>query len=432
MPWQQTVSDDQVEQLRIGGTVAPGFESVKQLFEHNMRTLAEKNAQLCVYVGDERVVDLWASTTGDTDFNADSLVNVFSSGKSLESIALASLVAKGLLDYNARITEYWPEFGAQGKDELTVADLMRHEAGLAAFNVSLDPEDLLRENIKQNSVGRVIEGHGQTFRKGDRSRREYHAVTRGWIVNELFRRVDPGHRTIGEYLHEDVSSPLGADAVIGVQQYDLHRISAVSPLGFGFHFRESFKPRFMGRKVKENFFQLSGKLLRMLPSVRHGTTAGAPAPIKDMKIESFNDAAVAMGETPSANAHCSARGLAHIAAAMASGGQWKGTEILNTQAWQAMHEAPVKRDMGIRTTFTQGGVAHFPETNAESTRLEHAANMGREGFYGWMGLGGSIFQWHPEKKIGFSFVPTSLHVLDVVNERGKAYQAEILKCLASD
>ena len=427
------MSEHQVEQLRIGGTVAPGFESVKQLFEHNMRTLAEKNAQLCVHVGEERVVDLWASTTGDTDFNADSLVNVFSSGKSLESIALASLVAKGLLDYNARITEYWPEFGAQGKDELTVADLMRHEAGLAAFNVSLDPEALLKENIKQNSVGRVIEGHEQKFRKGDRSRREYHAVTRGWIVNEVFRRVDPQHRTIGEYLHEEVSGPLGADAVIGVQPQDLHRISAVSPLGFGSYFLASFRPRFMGRKVQENFFQLSAKLLRLLPAVRHGTTLGAPPPIKDMKIESFNDSAVAMGETPSANAHCSARGLAHIAAAMASGGKYNGNEVLNAQAWDAMHNSPVKREMlGLRTTFTQGGVAHFSATESKSSKLEHAANLGREGFYGWMGLGGSILQWHPEKKIGFSFVPTSLHVLDVVNERGKAYQAEILKCLESD
>ncbi len=117
---------------------------------------------------------------------------------------------------------------------------------------------------------------------------------------------------------------------------------------------------------------------------------------------------------------------------MASGGQWNGTEILSAQAWQAMHEDPIKRDMGIRTTFTQGGVAHFPEITSESSKLEHAANLGREGFYGWMGLGGSIFQWHPEKKIGFSFVPTSLHVLDVVNERGKTYQAEIMKCLESD
>ncbi len=430
---EQTVSNKQAEQLHIRGTVAPGFESVKQLFEHNMRTLAEKNSQLCVYVGGERVVDLWASATGDTDFTADSLINVFSSGKSLESIALASLVAKGLLNYNDRITKHWPEFGAEGKDDLTVAELMRHEAGLAAFNVSLDPEALHKENIKQNSVGRVIESHGQKFREGDESRREYHAVTRGWIVNEVFRRVDPAHRTIGEYLHEEVSGPLGADAVIGVQPQDLDRVSAVSPLGFGSYVLASFRPRFMGRKVQENFFQLCAKLLPLLPVMRRGTTIGAPPPIKDMKIDSFNDTAVVMGETPSANAHCSARGLAHIAAVMASGGQYEGKEFLSSHAWQAMHEAPIEREMlGLRTTFTQGGVAHFSETGSKSSKLEHAANRGREGFYGWMGLGGSLFQWHPEKKIGFSFVPTSLHVLDVVNERGKAYQAEILKCLESD
>lgn len=426
----RTMGDRQMEQLQISGTVAPGFESVQQLFERNMKTLAEENAQLCVYVGDERVVDLWASTTGDPDFTADSLVNVFSSGKSLESIALASLVAKGLLNYNDRITAHWPEFGAEGKDDLTVAELMRHEAGLAAFNVSLEPESLLKDNIKQNSVGRVIESHAQKYRDGDDSRREYHAMTRGWIVNEVFRRVDPAHRTIGEYLHEDVSGPLGADAVIGVQQQDLERISAVSPLGFAAYFLASFRPRFMGRKVQENIFQLCAKLLRLLPIVRKGTVTDAPAPITDMKIESFNDPAVAMGETPSANAHCSARGLAHIAAVMASGGQFKGKEVLSADAWQAMHEAPVQREMlGLRTSFTQGGVAHFSATDSQSSKLEQAANQGREGFYGWMGLGGSLFQWHPEKQIGFSFVPTSLHVLDIVNERGKAYQAEVLRCL---
>ncbi len=105
------------------GTVAPGFESVKRLFEHNMKTSAEENAQLCVYYKGKKVVDLWASTTNDSNFSADSLINVFSSGKSLESIAMASLVSKGLLSYDAKITDYWPGFGANGKDELTVAEL---------------------------------------------------------------------------------------------------------------------------------------------------------------------------------------------------------------------------------------------------------------------------------------------------------------------
>ena len=99
-------------------------------------------------MAEEKVVDLWASVTEEPDFSADSLVNVFSSGKSLEAIAMASLVGRGLISYDARITDYWPEFGANGKGELTVAELMRHEAGLAVFKVSIEPEDLLDRKYK--------------------------------------------------------------------------------------------------------------------------------------------------------------------------------------------------------------------------------------------------------------------------------------------
>jgi len=81
----------------LEGKVAPGFESVQRLYERNMRTLAERNTQLCVYVGDECVVDLWGSAIDDESFNGDSLVNVFSSGKTLEAILLARLFDQGLL-----------------------------------------------------------------------------------------------------------------------------------------------------------------------------------------------------------------------------------------------------------------------------------------------------------------------------------------------
>jgi hypothetical protein len=77
--------------VRIEGSVAPGFESVRQLYEHNMHTLVEPNTQLCIYHNGENVVDLWASACGDNNFSADSLVNVFSSGKSLAAIAMAAL-----------------------------------------------------------------------------------------------------------------------------------------------------------------------------------------------------------------------------------------------------------------------------------------------------------------------------------------------------
>ncbi len=447
------------QDLLIHGSVTPGFESVQRLFEHNMQTLAEKNTQLCIYHQGNRVVDLWASATGDTDFSADTLVNVFSSGKSLEAIALASLVSKGLLDYNQRIIDYWPAFGGAGKHALTVAELMRHEAGLATFNTSLNPQDLLAENIKMNKIGRVIESESQNYSNAGPGKREYHAMTRGWIVNEVFRRVDPAGRTIGEFLREDISEPMQADVIIGVRNTELDRIANVVPLGFGFQLLESLKPKFL-RKMENNLFQILAKLILILPMLGTSNGKRAPAPVKGMGkikltdpaasgnttlkqdlnpsgtttefsgLNFFNEPTFRMGETPSANANCTARGLAKLAAMMSAGGVWEGNQYLSETAWKALHDQPVVAAMGTNNfTFTQGGVAAFSEPPHPHTRMDTALNTGREGFYGWMGLGGSIFQWHPKHRIGFGYVPTSLNFLDLVNERGKAYQAEVLRCI---
>jgi len=143
----------------------------------------------------------------------------------------------------------------------------------------------------------------------------------------------------------------------------------------------------------------------------------------------FNDPTIVRGETPSANANCSARGLARIAAMMAGRGRLGDVEVLSEAAWKAMHDDAVHADMGIMLTdFTQGGVNRFVETRPGDARILRSFNAGREGYFGWMGLGGSIFQWNPTHDIGFGYVPTSLHVLDLMNERGKAYQAEAVRC----
>ncbi len=415
--------------VQIGGSVAPGFEPVKALFEHNLRTLAERSIQLCIYHKGKKVVDLWGSPAKEGNFGSDSISNIFSSGKSLEAIALASLVSQGLLAYDKKISEYWPEFGAAGKGELKVADLMRHEAGLAAFKVSIDPSDLLRENIKQNKIGAIIESHPQAFREGS-SDREYHAVTRGWIVNELFRRVDPKGRTIGEFISEDVNGLLGADIFIGVDEAHIPRVVPVTPLSMKYQFKESLKPTIMGRRVERNIFQTLSRLMKMLPGVSKRSTKGAPPPFVGMKsVAFFNDSRVVRGETPSANVNASARGLAKLAALMAAKGRLEDKSLISKEAWDALHHAPLEKDMAFgKASFTQGGVALFGSQTVDSD-LGRALNKGREGFYGWLGLGGSIFQWHPEHDIGFAYVPTSLNILDLFNERGKTYQAEVLRCV---
>jgi CubicO group peptidase (beta-lactamase class C family) len=416
----------------IEGTVAPGYESVKQLYEHNMNSLRERNTQLCIYVGDECVVDLWASAIDDNTFTADSLVNVFSSGKSLEAIMMAILVDRGLLDYDARIVDYWPEFGAQGKQDTTVADLMRHEAGMAAFDSTLDPSDLHPEMLQRNTVGAVIEDHAQRFRSGVGNQREYHAITRGWIANEVFRRVEPSGRTMGQFLREEISEPIGADVFIGLNDDELPRINEVVMLGVGFQFVQGFVPKAMGRKTELSLAQILAKVWRLRAGMKSRTTGDAPVPITGMrKLSVVDTPVVAKGEIPSAGAKCSARGLAKLAAVMANGGSLGESQLMGATGYAALHGAPIQRNMmSMNTTFTQGGLATFPTPSGADSILDMGLNRGREGFFGWMGLGGSIFQWHPEHEIGFAYVPTSLNVLDIVNERGKAYQAEVVKCLA--
>merc|ERR1711874_198361 len=110
--------------VKVEGSVSPGFETVKEMFEKNFRRGAEESAQLCVYVGEEKVVDLWCSVS-DPNYTGDTLTNVFSSTKSLTAIAMASLEDKGLMKYTEKISTYWPEFGQNGKENITVADLLR-------------------------------------------------------------------------------------------------------------------------------------------------------------------------------------------------------------------------------------------------------------------------------------------------------------------
>jgi CubicO group peptidase (beta-lactamase class C family) len=252
-------------------------------------------------------------------------------------------------------------------------------------------------------------------------------------VNEIFRRVDPKGRTIGEFLQEDISGPLGIDVNIGLREDQLNQVVRVSPLPLSFQFAQGFKPKLSGRKIELNILQTSVMLLRLLPNLLKATGRGAPPPFVGMnKISFFNHPAVAMGETPSANANCSARGLAKLAAVLSLGGSYEGNEYLSEAACDALHDKHDKKDMGFgTTTFTQGGVAHFDEVSPRSSKRERSFNGGREGFYGWMGLGGSVFQWHPEHEIGFGYVPTSLNILDLFNERAKTYQAEVLKCVAA-
>ena len=362
------------------GFVAPGFESVKEMFENNFSRGAEESCQLCVYVGEEMVVDLWCSKRTDTNYSGDTLTNVFSSTKSLTAIAMAALVDKGLINYSDKIASHWEEFGQNDKGELTIADLMRHEAGLATFEAPFDVSCTSREKIKQNALGEIIARQSLYYREGER--REYHAVTRGWIANEIFRRAHPSGSTIGEHLQAEVAGPLGADVFVGVPDNKLDVYAPVHEFKIGRVFSGSMNPR--NTSVDISFGELMAVLNVWRKHFSDGRNKKLFLPIdgKDYGSTSglFNLPVMRQGESSSVNGNCSARGLAKVAAAMAGGGTFRGVQILSQQAWESLHAAPTAGNIvGMPTMFTQGGLGKFGEHNGIDV----------EGFYGWMGYGQS-------------------------------------------
>ena len=106
----------------------------------------------------------------------------------------------GKLNFDEKVATYWPDFAQNGKENLTVADIMRHEGGLHRLHKLISIEDMFPENIKQNSIGKIIEEDSCLMPEG--FKRRYHALSRDWISNEIFRRVEPEGRTMGEVLKE--------------------------------------------------------------------------------------------------------------------------------------------------------------------------------------------------------------------------------------
>ena len=377
------------EAYTVRGFVASGYESVRAIFEENYQLGSEEHSQLCVYVEGEKVVDLWGKFQQNSAFDGDSLINVFSSTKSITSIVMAMAKDKGWLDYSDKITKHWPEFGVAGKEEITIVDLMRHEAGLSTLPEPLNLQDMLPESIKKNQVGEKIAKMTATWPKD--GKRAYHALSRGWIANEIFRRANPEKLTIGEFVEREVASKLDASLYIGCSKPNYYTCTHASQ---GYVLKESVK-KSLGMKSGVEISIVN--LLKM--TYAFFQLKGLNSEIKDMKSAlDLSGDGMREVEIPSANGNCSARGLALLGAAMANKGEHQGVQLLSLATWQEMHADATDGElfMGIRCPFTQGGIAEFPKGDV------------REGYYGWLGYGGSVFQWHPELKIGFAYTCTLL------------------------
>lgn len=201
----------------VNGTVSPGYEAVRKAFEENLASGEEVGASFAVYRNGKAVVDLWGGSSANDSSVAiaeDSLFTIFSATKGLAAICIAMLVERGKLSYDAPVARYWPEFSVNGKEAITVGQLLSHQAGLVATRTPAAIEDY----YAHDRIAAELAGQEPYFSPGMWG---YHALTAGTLSDELVRRIDG--RTINQFFADEVGSPLGLDIFMGLPADQDHR-----------------------------------------------------------------------------------------------------------------------------------------------------------------------------------------------------------------
>ena len=202
----------------IDGTIDPGFERVRDAFVRNFEEHGDRGATFAVYFGGRRVVDLWGGTTAAGEpYTADTLQVVFSSTKGAVAACAHLLAQRGLLDFDAPVATYWPEFAQAGKDSIPVRWLMTHQAGLPYVDAPLTLDDILA----WDPVIAALEQQPPAWEPGTAS--GYHAVTYGYLVGEVIRRVSG--TTVGKLFDREFAQPLDLEFWIGLPEALLPRVT---------------------------------------------------------------------------------------------------------------------------------------------------------------------------------------------------------------
>ncbi len=204
----------------VHGTCHDRFSAVRDAFAANFDAHGQLGGRVAIIHQGETVVDLWGGHTTearDQEWSADNLVCCMSVTKGVVALAAHLLAERGLLDYDAPVASYWPEFSAAGKAEISVREAMSHRASLAILD-SAEPGDVL----DWDTMAAKIAAQAPNWRVG--TDETYHSVTIGYITGELVRRIDG--RPIGQFIREELCQPLGADYILGCGEDDISRVVA--------------------------------------------------------------------------------------------------------------------------------------------------------------------------------------------------------------
>jgi CubicO group peptidase (beta-lactamase class C family) len=355
---------------RVEGECQARFAPVREVFAKSFES-GEIGAAVSVTIANESVVDLWGGHRDGArtqPWARDTIVNVYSTTKGMTAICANRLIERGLLDLDAPVARYWPEFAAAGKQPIPVRWLLSHQAGVPA----------LREDVPRSSRldwmfwTEALAAEAPWWEPG--TQHGYHALTFGHLVGELVRRVDG--RSLGRFFREEIGEPLGLDFHIGLAAEHDARVAQIIPA-----------PR--AASDSPDPFAAA----RRNPQSLVGRVFGNPT----FEPEAVNTREWRAAELPAVNGHGTARGLARVYGALACGAALDGVQVLSPeQIARATTEqakgpdavlTPLHSRFGLGFMLTQPMIPFGPNPRS----------------FGHPGAGGSIAFADPDAQLGFAY-----------------------------
>lgn len=346
------------------GTFDARFAALADLLHANVRDGVERGASLCVVQDGEVLVDIWdgwADLDGTTPWQHDTIVPVWSISKVMTNLAALVAVERGLVDLDATVATYWPEFAAAGKEHVTVAQLMGHTSGVPGWAQPVSVDDL----YDWDRATSMLAAQDPWWAPGTAS--GYHLLNQGHLVGEVVRRVTGS--SVGQWFASEVAGPLGADFHIGLDSSHDHRVSALTA------------PRL---PELEPFDDPDDVALR--------TITGPFVRAAECNSERWRRA-----EIPAANGHGNARSIARVQSLVSHGGEVDGVRLLSPATIERIFDVQASgtdRVLGVPLTFGTGWA--LPDEHSMPS-----AAVGRRCF--WGGLGGSVVVNDVEQRLTIAY-----------------------------
>ena len=354
--------------VNVHGHCDQRFVKVKEAFAKNFESGQEVGASFAATIDGKFVVDIWAGYADAAQtrpWERDTIVNVYSTTKAMTALCALMLVDRGLLDLDAPVARYWPEFAQAGKERLPVRYLLSHQAGLAGFDERIPPEAL----YDWDRMVSLLAAQKPWWDPGKES--GYHALTFGYLVGEVVRRITG--KTPGTFFLEEVAVPLKADFHIGLpEEYDSRVGELIPP--------PTLKPGDPG-------------YMDIAPDSMPARTFGNPL----LTAEQPRDRAWRAAEIPAANGHGNARSVARVAAALACGGELDGVHLLTLPTIEkAIEEQYYGTDLVLMVPIRWG-------LGYGLTSKEIPISPNPRAFF-WGGWGGSLIVVDLDAKLSFAYV----------------------------